>query len=597
MKEILKNVFNISRIIPRLIASWFLYVVFLEIVYKNPADLSFASSVSLIRAFAFVFGVFIVSSVVASLLYKVHFDSYYLLVIHTVFTILSLNLISGKSTNVSLLVSLGFLLLYAFTLVYFYKTNKSFIENLYLPKWLTILLIVVFALGSFLICGSIMFFKTRSLSSPNFDYGLFENVFYNIRRTGHPYATCERDELLSHFSIHLSPIFYVIYPIFYIFPYAETLNVIQPFFVALGVLPIALMCFKRGFSNIHTLIISILYLFNLVILSSGNYDFHENSLLIFPLLMLMYFSLNSGVKRYIGMAISAILVLSVKEDAFIYVFVFGIYLLVSERKYIEGLIYMALPVLYFFFALNYINTQGVGAMTSSRYGILIYNEDDGFMGIIKTLFVNPAYAIKELFTTTTGSYSKLMYVLELFIPLVFIPLFIKRPSRLVLLLPIILNLLTEYSYQYDIGFQYHYGIMAYLFFLTILNLDDLADTYRGFLIHISLFITIIMFITSYIPRASYPLSVYMENKDYYEAKIEILESIDKDASVSANTFFIAYLADREEIYETYYHKDRLSVDYVVLNSKDSSDMNLYTYYLNNGYTEISNNYDMIILKK
>ena len=38
----------------------------------------------------------------------------------------------------------------------------------------------------------------------------------------------------------------------------------------------------------------------------------------------------------------------------------------------------------------------------------------------------------------------------------------RRPGRLLLLAPLLLNLLTQYRYQYDIGFQYSFGIAAFL---------------------------------------------------------------------------------------------------------------------------------------
>ncbi len=529
--------------------------------------------------------------------YKINLDSIYLFISHTLFTITSIGFITYRNNGVDLLSILGFIILYAFTLLYFYLVHKEWLNDIYFSRKTTILLVIVVSLVVFLPTSLFMFFKTRTLSSPNFDYGIFNNIMYNIKTTGIPYSTCERDTLLSHFSVHISPIFYVICPLWLIAPYAETLNILQQLFITLGVIPVVLIAFKKGLSNFHTFIISIIYLFNVVILSSGNYDFHENSLLILPLLFFFYFSLEDGIKRYIGMPISMILVLSVKEDAFIYIFIFALYLLIGEKKYIEGVIYMVLPLIYFYFAIRYLNENGLGNMSYSRYGNLIFNREDSFIGIIKTLFITPAYAIKELFTTRDLSSDKLMYILNIFIPLFFVPLLIKRPSRLILLLPLILNLLTEYGYQYNINFQYHYGIMAFMFYLTITNLEELSDLTKSLTLHMALFLTLLLFLVEYIPNIGGYTKYYLNNPSYYERKIEILSEIEEDKSVSANSFFIPYLSNRSEIYETYYHGKKLDIDYVILYEGDRVDMSLYNFYIDNGYTIISDDSGIIVLKR
>ena len=53
-----------------------------------------------------------------------------------------------------------------------------------------------------------------------------------------------------------------------------------------------------------------------------------------------------------------------------------------------------------------------------------------------------------------------------------------RPGRLLLLAPLLLNLLTQYVYQYDTGFQYSFGITAFLFYAAALNGAELSPRLR-----------------------------------------------------------------------------------------------------------------------
>ena len=66
-------------------------------------------------------------------------------------------------------------------------------------------------------------------------------MFENMRKTGLPLITCERDRLLSHFAVHFSPVFYLILPIYMLIPAPETLLVVSAFIVASGAVPLLLI--------------------------------------------------------------------------------------------------------------------------------------------------------------------------------------------------------------------------------------------------------------------------------------------------------------------------------------------------------------------
>nr|WP_289707141.1 DUF2079 domain-containing protein [Enterocloster clostridioformis] len=56
-----------------------------------------------------------------------------------------------------------------------------------------------------------------------------------------PLTTCERDGLLSHFAVHLSPVFYVLLPFYKLVPRPETLLVLQSLVVISGMVPLCLL--------------------------------------------------------------------------------------------------------------------------------------------------------------------------------------------------------------------------------------------------------------------------------------------------------------------------------------------------------------------
>lgn len=54
--------------------------------------------------------------------------------------------------------------------------------------------------------------------APNFDFGVFTQMFHNMRESFLPMTTCERNGLLSHFAVHISPVFYLLLPFYALFP-------------------------------------------------------------------------------------------------------------------------------------------------------------------------------------------------------------------------------------------------------------------------------------------------------------------------------------------------------------------------------------------
>ena len=99
--------------------------------------------------------------------------------------------------------------------------------------WITIGLSVVF----FLFVSAWTVGRVYSFSSPTFDFGIFSQMFYNMKETGLPMTTVERDGLLSHFAVHVSPIYYLMLPFYWLFPTPATLQVLQALVITSAIIP------------------------------------------------------------------------------------------------------------------------------------------------------------------------------------------------------------------------------------------------------------------------------------------------------------------------------------------------------------------------
>ena len=437
-------------------------------------------------------------------------------------------------------------------------------------RWLT---------GAFL-AGTVFFLfvsvwtvaRVKTFSSPSYDFGIFSQMFYYMKTTGLPCTTLERNGLLSHFCVHVSPIYYLLLPVYSLFPFPATLQILQAAVLTSAVIPLWWIAGHYGFSGPWRLGLCLLLLLYPAFSGGTSYDIHENVFLT-PLLLWLFYGIE---KRSIWLTGSAAaLTLLVKEDAAVYVAVIGAWLLLrglaardTDRKdIITGILLLGGAVIWFLLVTGYLNKQGQGVMTY-RYSNFIADGSGSLLAVLKTVFLCPMKAVYECVDA-----EKLSFIAVTFIPLLGMPLFTRRYERLVLLIPYLLvNLMSDYRYQHDIFFQYTFGSTACLIYLTVVNLKDLYKSRlpglcKALPVWIALIVCGSLFGNQVVPVAVYYPKTYQTFKDYYGELERLLDTVPEDASVSATTFYTTYLSQRENIYDVRYSSrdNTFNADYIVIN--------------------------------
>ncbi len=591
---------SLSAIVCRIFAAWLTSVA--VILYSSAGgegiqysfyELPFAQGIPLFNLLLSVSGFFIAYTMAAKLLCRhLHADALFLL-IASLFCGVYYTLQSASS-SVNILSVLAVILFCSLIAVYFCTQNRHLWASARGGKKLVIPATILFAVISFGILATISCLRYRTYSAPNFDFGIFCNMFANMKKTGLPLVTCERDRLLSHFAVHLSPVYYLLLPFYYLFPTPETLQIGQAAVLMLGVIPVILLCKKIGLSHKLTALFSGIYCFYPALTAGCFYDLHENCFL--PLFLLSLFAAFE-YKKYIPMYVFAVLTLSVKEDAAVYIIIFALHVLLSKQEKWHGAILLVLSAGYFATALYILNTYGEGVM-SGRFENLILDPADGLLGAVKTALLNPGYLFTQLFATKTQGFEKIVYLLQLLLPLGFLPLASRKPSRWLLLSPMLLNLLTLYVYQYDISFQYHFGITAFLFYAALQNVVELKLPARESLVPIGVIATCMLYLFLVSPGLEFFTTAWQSNREAYLAVDNYLEeTVPTDCSVAATTWLVPHLADRDEVYELYYHQTPYDTDYVVLMTSDGNYEKDLERHLANGYTEVGRRAFVTVLKK
>lgn len=414
--------------------------------------------------------------------------------------------------------------------------------------------------------------RIYSFSSPTYDFGIFAQMFHYMKTTGLPLTTLERDGLLSHFAVHVSPIYYLMLPFYLLAPYPATLQILQAAVLASAVIPAWKLAKRHGLPALARVLVCCVLLLLPAYSGGTSYDIHENCFLTPLLLWLMY-----GIdKRSIPLtAIAAVLTLTVKEDAAVYAAIVALWLMVSGLLHKEkwdtrvGLSLLAGALIWFLLVTGYLSSDGEGVMTY-RYKNFFYNGNSSLLTLVFAVFLNPMKAVYECVEP-----EKLQFLLLTLLPLLGLPLLTRRYERYILLIPYVLvNLMSDYQYQHDIFYQYTFGSTALLLYLTIVNLADIRTRWKQLaILGCAAVVSTVCFCATVLPKGlSYPQQ-YLQYESYYTGLRHALAEIPADASVSATTFYTPLLCQRDILYDVRYcsREHLLETEYVALNMKSTGD--------------------------
>lgn len=407
--------------------------------------------------------------------------------------------------------------------------------------------------------------RVRSFSAPSYDFGIFAQMFHSMKTTGLPVTTLERDGPLSHFMVHVSPIYYLMLPFYCLVPRPETIQVLQAAVLALSVIPMWKLAKFHGFTPTGRVLMCAMLLCFPVFSGGTGYDIHENCFLTVLLLSLLY-----GVDSGNGLltALFALLTCMVKEDAPMYVAVVGLYqflrgLVGQNRRWhlLSGLGLMAGAVCWFLAATGFLASQGDGVM-NYRYDNFLFVPGGSMFTVILAVLKCPLKVVREC-----ADPEKVGYLCQTVLPLLLLPLMTRRYERLVLLIPYILvNLMSDYTYQHNLFFQYGFGSGALLCYLAMVNLQELpkVELRRGLAAGTAL-VTAVTFAAAVVPVGlRYPRQAAQYHA-YYQNLRDAFGEIPADASVAATTFYTGYLSQRETLYDVNYASPEhiLDCEYVV----------------------------------
>jgi hypothetical protein len=172
--------------------------------------------------------------------------------------------------------------------------------------------------------------------------------------------------------------------------------------------------------------------------------------------------------------------------------------------------------------------------------------------------------------------------------MLFIPLKCKDYRLYVLAAPFLLfNLMPDYAYSHDIGFQYTFGSGTLLFYMMVENITADSDHNSLKTLCMCLIAAVLFFTSGLIGRADYVKMYYSGNyRQIYNEIEEALAQIPDGAEVTAGTYLCSRLAQRDIIYEDYY-TDKVT-EYLALDLRGADyDYDISEFYESKGYETLA----------
>ena len=372
-------------------------------------------------------------------------------------------------------------------------------------------------------------FRTHAL-----DLGYYVQLTWNLARGAGPRVSLPE---MHAWGDHFSPIMYLFVPVFWVAPGPGVLLIAQSIALGLGALAVFGIAARRLGDERPAAVFAVLYLIHPSLHGINVRDFHSAALTI-PLLLAAIYFVEAARPWLYGAAV--LLVLATREDAAIAVVGLGLWLAVTERRWLWGAA-TALGA----FAVLMVDTRwliphfrGEPYPHLGRYAHLGRTVPE----IMGTLVLHPWRVLAGLVTE-----KRLVYLGALLAPLAFLPLL--APEALVgLAPPLVENLLGQDPILFDHRTQYQSFILPFLFAAAIAGYDRLALRRPGPWPTTVLVVAIM---------ASLVLSARTVNNLSYERAVpklehrqafEVLAHVPAGAAVSAQDPYVPHLALRPLVF-------------------------------------------------
>ncbi|HSA83543.1 MAG TPA: DUF2079 domain-containing protein [Patescibacteria group bacterium] len=395
---------------------------------------------------------------------------------------------------------------------------------------------------------TVTFLRFDNFYTGKYDLGNMSQTVWNTTQ-GRIFTLTNPDnaENASRLAIHADFILILLAPFYALWSDPKTLLFLQTIILAFGAIFVYLIG-THVLKNKHlALVFAFAFLINPSVERTNLYDFHAVTLATTFLLGAFYFFLNKRYKIFLFFAILAGLC---KEEIWLIVALFGVFLVLQQKRYVFGSLLFVLCFSLFYFLIAYAipNTLGANHFALSYFSAF----GDSPLEIAQNILFHPQQIIATVFTG-----DRLMYLHYLSQPLGYLS--VLAPHLLLFALPsLAINLLSSNPNLHQIHYQYTAAITPFVFIAAIYGVGFLLQRIKpiGALRYatnsIIFYLLTMSFSAAYfygpLPGSKAANTDMLTRQEANKKEIaEALQTIPETAKVAASNNIASHLSNREHI--------------------------------------------------
>lgn len=470
---------------------------------------------------------------------------------------LSLFVPASFASLIAIMTRIGMVIGEFFSLFIIYVVSKLKTNSKLLRLNPYLLIVISCALCYFFFFTSYTITRHDAYLSGRFDLGNMSQTVWNTSQ-GNFFMLTNPDgtEKISRLADHSDILLVLFAPLYWIWSDPKVLLIIQSLVLAFGGVIVYFLALEIIKSKKLSIALSLSFFLNFWIHEQNIFDFHAVSIGTTLLLASFLFLIK---KKYVWFGLFLVLSVMTKENVFLVASLFGLYLLIKQRKIIPGILLTVIPTIIFF----YLTSKAIPNARGNVHFALSYYSYIGTstQGIVKNMLLHPQIILGHIF-----SWSSLVYLNELLVPTGYLALL--SPIYMVFALPdMAISLLSTNPNLRS--YQYHYGaiVMPFVYISTMYGMLFLIRRIKRVPIKSILFYYILF--TALLTCYFYSPIPGMKDADYrpYTAQnttliFHYLSLIPQNSSVSASNNVGAHLSHRDNIYVIPFALN--SADYIVL---------------------------------
>lgn len=426
---------------------------------------------------------------------------------------------------------------------------RGLLNKITRTDWLALALLLLYVVVfSTLTINQHMSFNTNAL-----DLGKFDQAIWNTANGRFFAVTLAEDSVIAS---HFSPTLALYAPLYWIWPDVRVLFVAQS--LLLGGAGFLLYLFFRRSNPWLGLVVFAAYLMHPALHQVNLVEFRRNTLAVFA----TSFALLHLLRRNYGwMALGLALAMLSKEDMSLTAVVFGLYIILVQRKYLIGLLTAAIGAAWFIFVPfvllpNLLAAPGEGYVHAGSYYTYL---GETLPEILNTVVTKPAVIFEHILRPI-----RMRALFNFFWPTAF--LFLLAPEIAFFMLPHLGFLLaSEYSVMGRLEAWYPAVLVILLYWATAVGLSRLRGRWQkiGMILLLAASFMGWMTQSKLWPGLQYDPARYQVTEHHRQVE-ELLQTLPDAAIVMAQDPLVPHLSHREDIYIFPWTRHGNQPDYVVL---------------------------------